>query len=397
MKIISAILLTSLVTVPGTFAFAQEPAPAQAPASVAIVGTVTEIDIETATITVKSDTGETVAFPYNEKSAFKKLPPGKTMMADATAIALTEVEVGDRVTAKKRLTPEGKIAPITLMIMMSKGDIAKKQEIEREAWKTRGVVGTVGAVDPATKTATLNLRARGEAVTVKLVTGEKTAFRRYQPESVKFSDAKVSNFDEIKVGDQLRALGNRSEDGATYTAEQIVFGTFRTITVTVEAVDAAKNEIRVKQAEGGPLTLVVSADSNLRQFPAQMGAMFGGGGGPAGGPAGGQRPAGPPPGQGGGQGGPGGPGGQGRPGGGRGFDPAAMIERLPTMQLSELKPGGMLLVLTTVGPDPTRANAITVVSGIEVFAAMMRGGGGGGRPGGGGGGFGGFELGIGLP
>lgn len=392
MKLISAFLLTSLATAPIGVAFAQEAAPAQAPASVTVIGTVTEIDIETATITVKADTGESVAFPYNEKSAFKKLPPGKTMMTDAVNVALTEIEVGDRVTAKKRMTPEGKIAPITLMIMMSKGDIAKKQELEREAWRTRGVVGTVGAVDATAKTVTLNLRTRGEAVAVKLVTGDKTVFRRYQPESVKFSDAKISALGEIKPGDQLRALGNRSEDGATYTAEQVVFGTFKTITVTIEAVDAEKKEIKVKQAEGGPLTLMVSADANLRQFPSQMGAMFGGGG-----QGGGERPSGPPP----GQGGPGGPGGQGRPGGPRGFDPAAMIDRLPPMQLADLKPGGMLLVLTTVGNDPARANAITVVSGIEVFAAMMqqRGGGrgGGGAGAGGGGGFGGFELGIGLP
>jgi hypothetical protein len=389
MRIISALLLTTFAAAPIGVAYAQDPAPAQAPASVTVIGTVTEIDIETATITVKSDTGESVAFPYNEKSAFKKLPPGKTMMTDAVAVALTEIEVGDRVTAKKRMTPEGKIAPITLMIMMSKGDIAKKQELEREAWRTRGVVGTVGAVDAAAKTVTLNLRTRGEAVAVKLVTGDKTVFRRYQPESVKFSDAKISSIGEIKPGDQLRALGNRSEDGATYTAEQVVFGTFKTITVTVETVDAEKKEIKVKQAEGGPLTLTVSADANLRQFPSQMGAMFGGQGG------GGERPAGPPPGAGGGPGGPG----QGRPGGPRGFDPAAMIDRLPPMQLADLKPGGMLLVLTTVGNDPTRANAITVVSGIEVFAAMMqRGGGrGGGGGAGAGGGFGGFELGIGLP
>jgi co-chaperonin GroES (HSP10) len=391
MKLISALLFTSLATAPIGVAFAQEAAPAQAPASVTVIGTVTEIDIETATITVKSDTGESVAFPYNEKSAFKKLPPGKTMMTDAVSVALTEIEVGDRVTAKKRMTPEGKIAPITLMIMMSKGDIAKKQELEREAWRTRGVVGTVGAVDAAARTVTLNLRTRGEAVAVKLVTGDKTVFRRYQPESVKFSDAKTSAIGEIKPGDQLRALGNRSEDGATYTAEQVVFGTFKTITVTIEAVDAEKKEIKVKQAEGGPLTLMVSPDANLRQFPSQMGAMFGGGGGQGGG----ERPSGPPP----GQGGPGGPGGQGRPGGPRGFDPAAMIDRLPPMQLADLKPGGMLLVLTTVGNDPARANAITVVSGIEVFAAMMqqRGGGRGGGGAGGGGGFGGFELGIGLP
>lgn len=259
--------------------------PAQAPASVTVIGTVTDLDIETSTITVKSDTGEVVVFPYDDKSQFKRLPLGKTAMADAVPITLAEIELGDRVTAKKRLTPTGSVAPITLMIVMSKGDIAKKQEIERAAWRERGTFGKVTAVDPAKRTITVSQRTREGLKELTIVTNDKTTFRRYAPDSVKFSDAQPSRLEAIRVGDQVRALGKRNEDGTSYEAEQVVFGTFKTLSVTVVNVNADSQEITARDDSGATLTLRITPDSNLKQVPEQ-GGFFG--------PPGGQRPGGPP-------------------------------------------------------------------------------------------------------
>ncbi|MFQ3639530.1 MAG: hypothetical protein SNJ62_05915 [Chloracidobacterium sp.] len=398
--IISGLIISELLVgclgASGVVTLGQESAP-QAPTSVTIVGVVTDLDIETSTITVKSDTGETVVFPYDDKSQFKRLPLGKTALADAVPVTLVEIEIGDRVTAKKRLTADGKVSPITLMIVMSKGDVAKKQEIERAAWRERGTFGKVTAVDAEKRTITVSQRTREGLRELAIVTGDKTTFRRYAPDSVKFSDAKPSDFGAVRVGDQVRALGKRSEDGTTYEAEQVVFGTFKTMAVTVVAVDADKKEIVAKDDGGTTLTLLVTPDSNLQQVPEQ-GTMFGG-------PGGGPRPGGPPPGDGPRPGGPpaGGPPSGGGPGGGGpgrfmggGFDPAALIEFLPPLPLAELKPDTKLLVLTTEGATPNRMTAITVVKGLDtIFARFARQATGAGAAAGGG--FGGLELGIGLP
>jgi hypothetical protein len=373
-------------------------APSQAQASVTVVGTVTDIDIETATITVKSDTGDVVVFPYNDKSQFKRLPLGKTTLADAVPITLAELELGDRVTAKKRLTPTGSVAPITLMVVMSKADIAKKQEIERAAWRERGTFGKVTAVDPAKRTITVSQRTRDGLKELTIVTNDKTVFRRYAPDSVKFSDAQPSQFEAIRVGDQVRALGKRSEDGTSYEAEQVVFGTFKTLSVTVVSVDAENKEITAKDDSGTTLTLRITPDSTLKQIPEQ-GGFFGLAAGqrPGSPPAGdGLRPGGPPGGE------PGRPGGMGGgPGTGRfmagGFDPAALIEFLPPLQLSELKPETKLLVLTTEGTTPNRVTAITVVKGLDAIFARFARQAASAASGIGVGGFGGLELGIGLP
>jgi hypothetical protein len=101
---------------------------------------------------------------------------------------------------------------------MSKGDIAEKREREKEDWRKRGVAGTISTINADTKEITIDARtAEGPKPTVILTTAE-TKFRRYAPDSVRFSDAKPSTIAELKAGDQLRALGTRSSDGR-FTAE----------------------------------------------------------------------------------------------------------------------------------------------------------------------------------
>src|SRR5687768_12176150 len=119
--------------------------------------------------------------------------------------------------------------------------------------------------------------------------------RRYAPDSIKFSDAKPSKFGELKVGDQLRALGDRTEDPLRFKPQKVVTGSFRTVGGVVTAIDPATGEIRINELEKKtPLTIVIKQDAVLRRFPppGQMGMMGGRpGGGPGGPPAQGEAAA----------------------------------------------------------------------------------------------------------
>ena len=237
--------------------------------------------------------------------------------------------------------------------------------------------------------------------------------RRYATESVKFSDAKKSSFEELKVGDQVRAKGDKSADGSRFTAEEMVTGSFRTLGGPITNIDAAAGEIKISDIQTKqPLTIVVRKDSTLKRIPAdfmQKMAQGGGPGGPGAGapgpqppgaaspggaqpPAGGGRPpqggAQPPAGggrppQGGAQppaaggqppqGGPAGPGGPGGPpANGGGFDIQRIIDSVPAATLAELKPGEMVLISSTAGADPSRFTAITLVAGVEPLFAMLQ-------------------------
>src|SRR5213594_3508789 len=126
---------------------------------------------------------------------------------------------------------------------------------------------------------------------------DKTLVRRYPPDTIpKYSEAKPSKFEEVKVGDQLRALGDKSADGSHLTAEEVLFGSFRIVGGNVTAIDAAANQIKINDLQTKkPLTVILKPDSVLRRFPENAAAMFGGGMGmgPGGGQGGaGQTPAG---------------------------------------------------------------------------------------------------------
>ena len=163
-------------------------------------------------------------------------------------------------------------------------DIVKKNQADRLEWTRRGVSGIVAS--KSGNEVTLKIRTlTGESQAVVTVT-QKTAFKRYAPDSVKFADARNSNLGEIGVGDQVRARGVKSEDGLKVTAEDVVFGTFVTKAGTITAVNAETREITIKDlANNKPLAIRFTADSQIKKMPDMAGMMGGMGRGmPMGGP-----------------------------------------------------------------------------------------------------------------
>jgi hypothetical protein len=279
---------------------------------------------------------------------------------------------------------EHKSVPALQIIVMTKGDLAKKQDAERAEWRRRGIVGVISALKPETKEITISHRAMGGTQAIVMQVSDNTEMRRYAPDSIKFSDAKPGNFGELKVGDQLRALGDRGEDPLRFTPQKIVSGSFRTIAGVVKEVDPATGEIKISELEKKtPLTIVVKHDAVLRRFPpaSEMGAMMGGfgrrpdsaggpgGQAPAAGPGQGQAQAGARPQGAPGAGGPGG--GPNGPRGGGGFNINDMLERLPTISLADVKVGDTIIVSSTQGVDPTRLTAISLVTGADTLLAML--------------------------
>ena len=227
---------------------------------------------------------------------------------------------------------------------------------------------------------TLKIRTLGGESQAVVTVTDKTAFKRYAPDSVKFAEAKSSKLAEISVGDQVRARGVKSEDGLKVTAEDVVFGTFVTKAGTITAVNAETHEITVKDlANNKPLTIRITADSQIKKMP-DMAAMMGGMG------RGGMPPAVPG----------GGPprraacGGRGaRRDAGRwaagGMDINAMLERMPLAKLEDLKPGEIIVVSSTKGAKNDQVTAIMMLANadsiLQMVAAQSGGGRGAGMPG----------------
>lgn len=364
-------------------AVAAQPITAQTDAGITatyVIGEVKTIDAAAKQLTIKTDAGSMVTVILSDATTYSRLAPGATDVASATPITLAELGEGDRVMASGKTAEDRKSIPTRRLLVMTKTDIAKKQEAERIAWRQRGILGVISAVKPESKEVTISTRNAQGTQPVIIPISEKVDMRRYAPDSIKFSDAKPSDFAELKVGDQVRALGNKSADGTHFTPERVVTGSFRTVAGTITGIDLATGEIKINELEKKqPLTIVIKSDSVLRKFPTGLGAMMGGGaGGPggqgAGGPgAGGQgaapnRPA--PTGNGapaaGAQANGAGPGTR---GGGRNI--SDMLENLPTIPPADLKVGDVIIVSSTKGADPSRLTAITLVSGADTLLAML--------------------------
>lgn len=360
-------LITLFTSTPASIAQSTDPGIAAKHA----IGEVKTIDSAAKQLTIKTDAGSIVTVLLNDKTSYKKLNPGEQSLTNATDVTLADLSEGDRVMARGTVSEDRKSVPAAMIVVMTKGDLAKKQEAERTEWRRRGILGVITALKPETHEITISNRTMAGSQTVVIPVTEKTEMRRYAPDSIKFGDAKPSTFNELKVGDQLRALGDRGQDPTRFNPEKVVTGSFRTVGGVVSEVNAATGEIKIKELEKKtPLTIVIKQDAVLRRFPQEMGAMMGGMRGGPGGPGGPPAGAPPPGGQAGArpQGPGGGPGGGG-PGGGRNIND--MLERLPTISIADVKVGDTIIVSSTQGVDPSRLTAISLVTGADTLLAML--------------------------
>jgi hypothetical protein len=392
-------------------AFGQTPnASPTAPAIVGVIGEVKALDTAANQIIVRADNGVLLTVNLSDKTQYKRMAPGAKTLDTATIITLADVGQGDRVWARWRAGSDQKTVPTPQLIVMSKADLAKKQEQERAEWRRRGVSGIVASLNPSTREITVSSRTlAGAPQSVIVPVTDKVMMRRYPPDTIpKYSDARPSKFEEVKVGDQLRALGDKSPDGARLTAEEVVFGTFKIAGGTVTAIDVATNQIKINDLQTKkPLTIILKPESVLRRYPGG-GGMFGGGMGGPGGPGAAPGAQGQTQGQGQAQqrpqgAGPGGPQSGGPRTGGAGMNMADLLERLPIISINELKVGDTVIMSSLQGSDPTQLTAISLVTGIEplltMMAARQQTGGQAGRPQGVdlNGSFGGMFGGVGAP
>lgn len=298
----------------------------------------------------------------SNRTIFKRVPPENPKLTAAVNSSISEISAGDKLLVTGSVSSDKKKIEAERVYLMTKSDITKKQEREREEWRKRGISGQVISLDVINKKIIISVRGMMGERTMTIIPKETAEYRRYAPDSVKFSDAKISNYSEISVGDQLRALGDRSSDGNTFTAEKIVFGSFRTAGGKITAIDLQKGEIRIKDIlTNREMVIVISKDTMLKRFPSEFAQMFlarsqGTFQPPQQGQTSQQRVTGVAQ-------------EQFRGGGG---DIDDLLERFPNVKLEELKVGDAIAVSSTVGEIPNRLTAIKLVSGIEPFLEMRQ-------------------------
>jgi len=327
------------------------------------LGAVTKIDAAARQIALQTTTGE-VAVSVDAKAKVLRVAPGATNLSNAAAIELTDINIGDRLRARGRMTEDKKSLAALEIVVIAQSDIASKQAAERADWERRGATGIVA--DVAADSITISVRTIEGVKPLVITAAPNAVIRRYAPDSVKFSDAKPATLSEIRKGDQVRARGNKTPDGARMTAEEIVSGQFKMIAGLVVSVDPQENVVRINNIETKkPMTVKISADSSLKKLQPTLAQMIASrlhgvvsaerpaGGAPTGAPGGGPGSSGAVRG-----------GDRGPAGGARG-DLQAMIDRVPAIKISDLAPGDAIIISSTAGATADQVTAITLLAGVE--------------------------------
>jgi hypothetical protein len=349
-----------------------------------VVGAITAVDPSQGKITVKEDqTNANYTVSIAGTKTILKVGPDLNLKS---AIRLTpeQLAVGDRVSIRGR-KPEGSTDKIDAasVLVMTANAVAQVHQKELEEWRTRSVSGVVASVDPSGSHFIMTVRSLEGTKPVSVDLSNSTQYTRYSPENPKTPIP--SKLADVQPGDQARVLGSKSADGSTITAEKVYSGSFRTIAATVASVapdgkTIVVNDLQTKK----PVTVELTDDSAVRQMPPPMAMMLarrlnpsfkpaegaGGAGAPGGGHwNGGTGTHGTPP-----QGGPpprsGGAASEGSAGGPRGSgmgrgDLTQMIDRLPKIPVSDLKPGQAVVVSGGTANANSQLVATNIISGVE--------------------------------
>lgn len=358
-------LLALPVTALSAFGVGRSQAAAPAAAMSRALGTVKAINGNS--VTVAEDSGQQVTVTVPDGARVVELAPGSTNLKDAQPSAFSAISVGDRVLVAGKAGDTAGTLTALRVILMKSGAIAQQHAAEEADWQKRGIGGIVSAVDPSAQTLTVMVGTKKMTVT----TTSATKFRRYAGDSVKFEDAVPSTLAQIHPGDQLRARGDKSEDGSSMQAEEVVSGSFKNLSGLIATLNAANGTLTLKDlATKKTMTVKITPNSNVHTLPPQAAAMFaararGGAAGARGG-QGSARPEGAHP-----------EGEVGERGAGRsaGAELSQLVNRLPPQTIADLKVGDAVMIVgSQADPGSSSVTAVTVLSGVDPILRAAPGG-----------------------
>ncbi len=150
---------------------------------------------------------------------------------------------------------------------MSQEALAQEQERERDATRRHQIAGVIMALNPRKKEITLQVRTPEGSVPVTIEAPGEIRWLRYAPDSLKPEDARPTSFSELKVGDQLRARGQRSSDGMRFTADEIISGALTRISGQITGVDSSAHTLTMKSGPmGHRVTVTVGEKTILKRL-----------------------------------------------------------------------------------------------------------------------------------
>ncbi len=247
-KLITSCFAVLLSITISTVANSQSTSPAKADEK-PVFGEIAALDSINAQITIKTTSGAARIIKTDERIGLWRVPPAERSLDKAVKIHFSELNIGEPVLVRQNQ-----------IIVMS------KEALTREQARQHTILGVVMELKPQTKEITL--RGREGSAPILITSNSNTRWLRYASDSLKVADAVPGSFADLRVGDQLRARGERNTDGWRFAAEEIISGTFVRVAGEITAIDAATGTITIKtQQTAEKIKLVVAPKTVLKRIP----------------------------------------------------------------------------------------------------------------------------------
>lgn len=309
-----------------------------------VVGDVTAVGVSDGRVTVRTEAGRLVTVTVGKATRVLRVPPGQAGQENAVAITLAEIGVGERLFARGAPSADGvSLAASQLVVSRAKdGGTGAAQDGTL-------IFGHVTALNPAAKEITARMRAAEGAELITLDASGDVVFLRYAPDSVNARDAVPGTFADLRVGDRLRARGERLGDGARFRAAEIISGTIVRLAGVVKSVNASAGEVTIHDDLSGKRRVVrVGGHTMLRRVPTDVASGL-------------LPPA----------------AGEGTPQGAADTRPPVrslqeLFESLPTITPGELRKGDQVLVTATARANGSHLTAVALMTGDPTFMSHLR-------------------------
>lgn len=235
-----------------------------------LIGEVTAIDRAAGKIVVSTEAKTSATVTVGEKTVFRRVAPGQTSLVGAEQITLADVKVGDRVLIPGGATAENVV--VRQFIVMAREAITAQRDKERETRRARTINGRVTAVNIDKKEIVIQPRGGGaQAETLTISAAANAKILRYAPDSLKIADAVSGTFSDVRVGDQIRVVGDKNADGTSVSAEEIFSGAVSRSVGTIAEINQARGEVTVKNLQSGQLmTVAVGKNTTLARITPEV-------------------------------------------------------------------------------------------------------------------------------
>jgi hypothetical protein len=238
-----------------------------------LIGQVASIDRSGGKIVIQTESKTSVTISFNDKTVYRRVLPGQTSLENAEQIAVSDLSVGDRI-----LIPggaAGEQTPVRQIIVMARATLDARRDEDAEKRKARTINGRIAAINPENKEITIQTRRSGKIETITIVPAENIKFMRYAADSLKVNNALAGSFADMRVGDFVRIVGDRSADGLRVKAEEVVSGAFARMVGTISQINANRSEVVVKNAQTGQLmTVAFGKNTTVRRIPSDVATIL---------------------------------------------------------------------------------------------------------------------------